>query len=115
MVQVNGAPMRGQWGLEGPNIYVYVRLGIDPMLQDGGRAVQRILAGRVSREREPDAALLPEPAEARRAVGCHPRDMPINQGAIPIFALGTLYTPDLINSLEEDLAIAEKAAPCCPR
>ena len=30
MVQVNGRPMSGQWGLEGPNIYAYVRLGIDP-------------------------------------------------------------------------------------
>jgi hypothetical protein len=31
-------------------------------------------------------------------------------GRDPLFVLGTLYTPDLINSMEEDLAGAEKAA-----
>jgi hypothetical protein len=32
MVQVNGSPGAGQWGLEGPNIYVYLRLAIDPKI-----------------------------------------------------------------------------------
>ncbi|MFA7158915.1 MAG: DUF4838 domain-containing protein [Kiritimatiellia bacterium] len=109
IVQVNGAPRSGEWGLNGPIIYIYVRLGIDPFGKSAddlfNEYLQAAFRGSENQMRrffmsfQKKVALLDV---MREYISKIDRD--------PIFILGTLYTPDLINTMEEDLALAEKNA-----
>jgi len=109
MVQVNGRPMSGQWGLEGPNIYAYVRLGIDPFSKTADELFNEYLQASFRESEHPMRRFflnLQKRAELWAAI----REFAYQSGRDPLFALGTLYTPDIVNALEEDLGIAEKAA-----
>lgn len=109
MVQVNGSPTSGQWGLEGPNIYVYVRLGIDPFGKTADELFNEYLQAAFREAENPMRRFflnLQKRVELWEIIAKYVQKM----GRDPLFALGTLYTPDLIRGLEEDLALAEKTA-----
>lgn len=109
MVQVNGAPGAGQWGLEGPNIYIYLRLAIDPKSQSAGELLDEYLRA-AFRETENPMRRFFTNLQKRVELWQVLRDYAYQSGRDPIFALGTLWPPDVINSLEEDLASAEGSA-----
>ena len=69
MVQVNGSPGAGQWGLEGPNIYVYLRLAIDPKRQSANELFDDLLARRRSTLHQLHLLWVREQAEEARAEG----------------------------------------------
>lgn len=109
MVQVNGGPMSGQWGLEGPNIYAYVRLGIDPFSKTADELFNEYLQAAFRESEHPMRRFflnIQKRAELWGVIALYA----YQSGRDPLFALGTLYTPDIVNALEEDLGIAEKAA-----
>ena len=108
-VQVNGSPGNGQWGLEGPNIYVYLRLGIDPKTQTAQQLFDEYLQA-AFRESENSMRRFFVNLQKRVELWQTIRTYAYQSGRDPIFALGTLWTPDVINSLEEDLASAEGSA-----
>lgn len=108
-VQVNGVPGAGQWGLEGPNIYVYLRLGIDPNAQTAQQLFDEYLQA-AFRETENSMRRFFVNLQKRVELWQTIRTYAYQSGRDPIFALGTLWTPDVINSLEEDLASAETGA-----
>ena len=109
MVQVNGSPMSGQWGLEGPNIYAYVRLGIDPFSKTAEELFNEYLQASFRESEHPMRRFFLN-LQKRAELWASIREYAYQSGRDPLFALGTLYTPDIVNSLEEDLGIAEKAA-----
>ena len=107
VVQVNGKPFVD--GLEGPNIYVYLRLGIDPERKNADELFREYLEASFREAETPmrrfftklqNAAMLHRLNEAYLA----------KTGANSIRRLGIVYTPELMNSLEEDLSRAEKTA-----
>ena len=107
-VQVNGSPGVGQWGLEGPNIYVYLRLAIDPTSQSANALFDEYLQAAFRECKDPMRRFftnLQKRVELWQTIGTYA----YQSGRDPIFALGTLWTPDVINSLEEDLASAESS------
>ena len=109
MVQVNGSPMSGQWGLEGPNIYAYVRLGIDPFSKTGDELFNEYLQAAFRETEHPMRRFflnLQKRAELWGVIALYA----YQSGRDPLFALGTLYPPDIVNALEEDLSNAEKNA-----
>lgn len=108
-VQVNGSPGAGQWGLEGPNIYVYLRLGIDPTTQSAGELFDEYLQAAFRESENPMRRFFTN-LQKRVELWQTIRNYAYQSGRDPIFALGTLWTPDVINSLEEDLAAAESGA-----
>ena len=104
------APPLIDWGLEGPNFYVYMRLGIDPYgksaLELFDEYLQASFQGCENKMRRFFTTL-----QKRVEVGLKsPGITSPSVGGEPHFFFGTLYTPDLINSLEDDLASAEKTA-----
>jgi hypothetical protein len=108
-VQVNGSPGGGQWGLEGPNIYIYVRLGIDPFGKTADQLFNEYLQaafGETENQMRRFFMNLQKRVDLWEIIAPYVYKM----GRDPLLALGTLYTPDLINSMEEDLAMAEKNA-----
>jgi hypothetical protein len=109
VVQVNGSPMTGQWGLEGPNIYIYVRSGIDPFGKSADELFNEYLQA-AFRESENQMRRFFMSLQKRVSLLEIIGEYTYKMGRDPIFTLGTLYTPDLINSMEEDLALAEKNA-----
>jgi len=107
MVQVNGSPMSGQWGLEGPNIYAYVRLGIDPFSKTADELFNEYLQASFRECENPMRRFflnLQKRAELWGVIALYA----YQSGRDPLFALGTLYPPDVVNALEEDLSNAEK-------
>lgn len=108
-VQVNGSPGGGQWGLEGPNIYVYLRLGIDSTSQTAGEIFDEYLQAAFRESENPMRRFFTN-LQKRVELWQHIRTYAYQSGRDPIFALGTLWTPDVVNSLEEDLAAAEGSA-----
>lgn len=108
-VQVNGSPGAGQWGLEGPNIYIYLRLGIDPKTQTAQQLFDEYLQA-AFRESENAMRRFFVNLQKRVELWQTIRTYAYQSGRDPIFALGTLWTPDVITSLEEDLASAESSA-----
>lgn len=109
MVQVNGSPMSGQWGLEGPNIYAYVRLGIDPFSKTADELFNEYLQAAFRESETPMRRFflnIQKRAELWGVIALYA----YQSGRDPLFALGTLYTPDIVNALEEDLVSAQKAA-----
>lgn len=109
MVQVNGSPGAGQWGLEGPNTYVYLRLAIDPNRQSASELFDEYLQA-AFRECENPMRRFFTNVQRRVELWRVLREYAYQSGRDPIFALGTLWPPDVINSLEEDLAAAEGSA-----
>ena len=109
MVQVNGRPMVGQWGLEGPNVYAYVRLGMDPFSKTAEQLFEEYIQS-AFRESAHAMRRFFINLQKRVELWCVIREYAYQYGRDPLFALGTLYTPDVVNSLEEDLAAAEKSA-----
>ncbi|MBN8417492.1 MAG: DUF4838 domain-containing protein [Verrucomicrobia bacterium] len=107
-VQVNGSPGTGQWGLEGPNIYVYLRLGIDPTTQSAGQLFDEYLQA-AFRECENPMRRFFTNLQKRVELWQTIRNFAYQSGRDPIFALGTLWPPDVISSLEEDLSTAESS------
>ncbi|WP_395751764.1 DUF4838 domain-containing protein [Prosthecobacter sp.] len=108
-VQVNGSPGGGQWGLEGPNIYVYLRLGIDPTSQSASELFDEYLQAAFRESENPMRRFFTN-VQKRVELWQMIRNYAYQSGRDPIFALGTLWTPDVINALEEDLATAESGA-----
>ena len=108
-VQVNGSPGGGQWGLEGPNIYVYLRLGIDPKTQTANQLFDEYLQA-AFRECESHMRRFFVNLQKRVELWKLIESYANRQGRDSIFALGTLWPPDVISSLEEDLATAESSA-----
>lgn len=109
MVQLNGRPVIGQWGLEGPNIYVYVRLGIDPQSKSADELFNEYVEAAFRECETPMRRFflgLQKRVELLEPLSSYVRKTDRD----PLFVLGTLYTPDLLNSLDEDLAMAEKSA-----
>ncbi len=109
MVQVNGSPGAGQWGLEGPNIYVYLRLAIDPERQTANELFDEYLQA-AFRECENPMRRFFTNVQKRVELWRVLREYSYQSGRDPLFALSTLWPPDVINSLEEDLASAESGA-----
>jgi hypothetical protein len=102
------SPPRIGWGLEGPNIYVFMRLGIDP---DGKTAYQLFDEYLQAAFRETENPMRRFFTTLQKRVGVRVNSPGFREaGEYPFFELGALYTPDLINSLEEDLTMAEKTA-----
>jgi len=108
-VQVNGSPGNGQWGIEGPNIYVYLRLGIDPTTQSAGELFDEYLQAAFRESENPMRRFFTN-VQKRVELWQTIRNYAYQSGRDPIFALGALWTPDVINSLEEDLSAAESGA-----
>jgi hypothetical protein len=108
-VQVNGAPGAGQWGLEGPNIYVYLRLGIDPKTQTAQQLFDEYLQA-AFRECESPMRRFFTNLQKRMELWKLIESYANRLGRDSIFALGTLWPPDVITALEEDLAAAESGA-----
>jgi len=109
MVQVNGSPGGGQWGLEGPNIYVYLRLGIDPASRTANELFDEYLQAAFRESENPMRRFfvnIQKRVELWKLIESYAN----RASRDSIFALGTLWTPDVINSLEEDLASAESGA-----
>ncbi len=109
VVQVNGVPRSSEWGLEGPNIYIYLRLGIDPFTKSADELFNEYLQA-AFRESEAQMRRFFTSFQKRVALLEVLREYTSKVDRDPIFTLGTLYTPDLINAMEEDLAQAEKNA-----
>ncbi|MEO6740201.1 MAG: DUF4838 domain-containing protein [Chthoniobacteraceae bacterium] len=109
VVQVNGIPRPGQWGLEGPNIYIYLRLGIEPFTKSADELFNEYLQA-AFRESEPQMRRFFITFQKRVALLETLKEYTSKIERDPIFTLGTLYTPDLINAMEEDLTQAEKNA-----
>ena len=109
MVQVNGSPGIGQWGLEGPNIYVYLRLAIDPKRQTANELFDEYLQA-AFRECENPMRRFFTNVQRRVELWRVLREYAYQSGRDPIFALGTLWPPDVIVSLDEDLTSAEGSA-----
>ncbi len=109
MVQVNGSPMSGQWGIEGPNIYAYVRLGVDPTYKTAEELFDEYLEA-AFRESENQMRRFFTNIQKRAELWAVLRPYAYESGRDPIFALGTLYPPGVINSLDETLTMAEKTA-----
>lgn len=108
-VQVNGSPGAGQWGLDGPSIYVYLRLGIDPTTQTANQLFDEYLQAAFRESENPMRRFfvnLQKRVELWQTI----RTYAYQSGRDPIFALGTLWTPDVMNTLEEDLTSAERNA-----
>lgn len=108
-VQVNGVPGGGQWGLEGPNIYIYLRLGIDAKTQTAQQLFDEYLQA-AFRECESPMRRFFTNLQKRIELWKLIESYANRQGRDAIFALGTLWPPDVITSLEEDLASAEGCA-----
>ena len=109
VVQVNGRPKSGQWGLEGPNIYIYLRLGIDPFTKSADELFNEYLQAAI-RESEAQMRRFFISFQKRVELLDILKEYSTKIDRDPIFKLGALYTPDLINAMEEDLAQAETNA-----
>lgn len=108
-VQVNGSPGSGQWGLEGPNIYVYLRLGIDPKTQTATQLFDEYLQA-AFREAENPMRHFFTTLQKRAELWSIIRGYSNQAGREPILPLGAMWTPDIINALDEDLVSAESLA-----
>ncbi len=105
--QVNGLPF--QYGLEGPTIYVYLRLGVDPDYKNASELYKEYL----------EAAFGPAEVPMRRfftklhhstEIFQQNRNLLFKMGRDPIKMYTMMYTPDQLRSMEADLANAEKNA-----
>lgn len=108
-VQVNGVPRSSEWGLGGPNIYIYLRLGIDPFTKSADELFNEYLQA-AFRESEAQMRRFFLSFQKRVALLDIIQEYTSKVDRDPFFTLGTLYTPDLINAMEEDLTQAEKNA-----
>lgn len=107
VVQVNGRPF--QYGLEGPNIYTYLRLGVDPARKDANELFKEYLKAAFRESETPMRRFF---TKLQNALMFY--QLTINyikkMGRDPVRLMGVIYTPEILNSLEADLERAEKIA-----
>ncbi len=103
------SPPQINLGLEGPNLYVFLRLGIEPYGKSADELFNEYLQA-AFRETENPMRHFFTTLQRRVALMKVMGTWHWQSGGDALFTIGTLYTPDLIDSLEEDLAMAEQAA-----
>ncbi|MBO4649482.1 MAG: DUF4838 domain-containing protein [Lentisphaeria bacterium] len=107
IVQVNGLPH--QYGLEGPNIYAYLRLGVDPHYKNASELFQEYLEAAFYEAETPMRRFF---TKLQRSAAYFQLNRPLllKMGRDPIKTFTVMYMPDQLRSMEEDLANAEKQA-----
>jgi hypothetical protein len=107
VVQVNGRPY--QYGLEGPNIYVYLRLSSYPQLKNADDLYREYLEASFREAETPMRRFFTKLQNALMLYDIND-DYIKKMGRDPIRLMGIIYTPELMNSMEEELGRAEKTA-----
>ena len=107
IVQVNGLPF--QWGLEGPNAYAYLRLGIDPDAQTARELYDEYLEAAFREAQDPMRRFF-DRVQRNAAMWRTVRPWIQRNCRDGLRALGAVWTPEIIRQLGADLALAEKAA-----
>lgn len=107
IVQVNGLPY--QYGLEGPNVYVYLRLGVDPHYKNAQELFQEYLEAAFFEAETPMRRFFTK-LQNSTAYYLLNRGRLLKMGRDPIKTFTVMYTPDQIRAMEEDLSNAEKIA-----
>ncbi len=105
--QMNGLPF--QYGLEGPNIYVYLRLGVDPADKTAPELYNEYLEA-AFREAETPMRRFFNRLQNAVALWMVNKEFILTHGRDTMQILSMIYTPGLMNALEEDLTRAEKTA-----
>ncbi len=107
IVQMNGLPY--QYGLEGPNVYIYLRLGVDPDYKDASELFQEYLEAAFGEVETPMRRFFTK-LQNSTAYYLLNRNRLLQMGRDPVKTFTVMYTPDQIRSMEEDLTNAEKNA-----
>ncbi len=107
IVQMNGRPF--QYGLEGPNIYTYLRLGVDPESKNADALFKEYLEASFRESEIPMRRFFTKLQNALMLYQLNV-DYIKKMGRDPIRLMGIIYTPQLMDSMEEDLNRAEKTA-----
>lgn len=109
IVQLNGKPRL--WGIEGPNIYAYLRLGIDPHSKSADELFNEYLQAAYREAEIPMRRFfttLQKRVGLKRVLVDYVRQ--IGGGNQAHLYWGAIYSPDVINALEKDLSQAETTA-----
>lgn len=106
-VQVNGLPY--QYGLEGPTVYVYLRLGIDPDHKNAAALYQEYLEAAFGNVQVPMRRFFTK-LHNSTTIYQQSKDQLYKMGRDPVKMYTMMYTPDQIAAMEEDLKNAEKLA-----
>jgi len=104
---MNGLPY--QYGLEGPNVYIYLRLGVDPDYKDASELFQEYLEAAFGEVETPMRRFFTK-LQNSTAYYLLNRNRLLQMGRDPVKTFTVMYTPDQIRSMEEDLTNAEKNA-----
>ncbi|MCA1810245.1 MAG: hypothetical protein LC725_12490, partial [Lentisphaerae bacterium] len=107
IVQVNLLPF--QYGIEGPNIYAYLRLGVDPCLKTADELYQEYVEAAF---REAETPMRRFFAKAELAANLYRNNSAFlwKRDRDVLRHISIAYTPGMINAMEEDLQRAEQAA-----
>lgn len=110
IVHLESSP-RFNLGLQGPTIYAYMRLGIDPNGKSGDQLFNEYIQAAFSGVETPMRRFF-QCLQKRAALRPFLREWckRVKAENDQTFLIGTIFTPDLLNAMEEDLAAAEKAA-----
>lgn len=110
ILDLDGRPLL-EYGLEGPNIYAYLRLALYPNLKNAAELFNEYIDSAFLESSVPMKrffAELQKTAEYWTLVGDHI----VRTDRDPIRALGIMYTPEIIHRLESELSAAERTARC---
>ncbi|MHC4873928.1 MAG: DUF4838 domain-containing protein, partial [Planctomycetota bacterium] len=107
-VQLDGKPIF-EYGLEGPNIYAYLRLGMYPDLKNADELFNEYIDCAYLEANIPMRRFFVELQKSTALWGIV-KNYIGEMGRDPIRALSIMYTPEIINKLENELAAAEKNA-----
>jgi len=107
IIQMNGKPF--QYGLEGPNIYAYLRLGVDPKMKNTDELFREYLEASFREAETPMRRFFTKLQNALMLYQLNV-DYIKKMGRDPIRLMGIIYTPELISSMEEELVRAERTA-----
>ncbi len=98
-----------EYGLEGPNIYAYLRLGMYPGLKSVDELFNEYTDSAFLESTVPMKRFFIELQKAVKLWGINKAYIR-KMGRNPVRALRIMYTPEIINKLEKELSAAEKTA-----
>ncbi len=98
-----------EYGLEGPNIYAYLRFGMYPRLKNVDELFNEYIESAFMESKIPMRRFFIELQKSTELWNINKKYI-LKMGRNPIRTLGIMYTPEIMNKLEKDLSTAEKTA-----
>lgn len=98
-----------EYGLEGPNIYAYLRFGMYPGLKSVNDLFNEYIESTFIESKVPMKRFFVELQKSTELWNINKKYI-LKMGRNPLRLLGIMYTPEIMNKLENDLSTAEKTA-----